>query len=386
MSHGLLNASAVALHLFESLIVRQEPTMLRIAFAVLVIVHGLIHLFGFVKAFELTKVDQLSQSISKPLGLLWLFVGLLIGVATIAFLSRKELWWLFAFAAIVLSQFLIVLHWQDAKFGSIANAIILLVCLPGFGSWRFDSMIKTEVIAFVPKGSDPSPILTGNAISHLPGIVQSWLRNSNVIGKPMATTAHVHQVGRMKLKPDGAWMTVNAEQWFTTGTPGFLWSADVGDGSLIQFSGRDKLAQGKGSMLIALYSLIPIVDAAGPSIDQGAMVRYLAEIIWFPSAALSRYIVWEELDSTMVRATLTYNNLSVVGTFTFNDQARPLRFQAERFYDKTQTLETWRIDIDEHKLKSFNEVVIPTHATVTWQLKNGDFTWFEVEIKDLVIH
>ena len=59
--------------------------------------------------------------------------------------------------------------------------------------------------------------------------------------------------------------------------------------------------------LSALHSLWLVnVDAKGKEIDQGALLRYLGEIVWVPSAALSDYITWEEMDSTTARATMSY--------------------------------------------------------------------------------
>ena len=113
------------------------------------------------------------------------------------------------------------------------------------------------------------------------------------------------------------------------------------------------------------------------------MVRYLSEIIWFPSGAINNYIAWEEITPLKIKAILTYGTLSVSGIFTFNEEGRPLSFQAQRFYDKTGELETWFIGIDESNDKIFNEKSIPSKATVTWKLKNGDFTWYEVEIEEL---
>lgn len=52
----------------------------------------------------------------------------------------------------------------------------------------------------------------------------------------------------MRTKVDGRWMPVNAEQWFTIEQPGFIWNADVGEGTFMQFSGRDKFVNGKGNM------------------------------------------------------------------------------------------------------------------------------------------
>ncbi|MBL0237643.1 MAG: hypothetical protein IPQ02_13775 [Saprospiraceae bacterium] len=46
--------------------------MLRIIFPILICIHASIHLLGFVKAFGISEVKQLTQAISKPFGIGWL--------------------------------------------------------------------------------------------------------------------------------------------------------------------------------------------------------------------------------------------------------------------------------------------------------------------------
>ena len=45
---------------------------MRLLFALLLVVHGLIHAMGFAKAFGLAELSQLTREISRPLGVLWL--------------------------------------------------------------------------------------------------------------------------------------------------------------------------------------------------------------------------------------------------------------------------------------------------------------------------
>ena len=51
---------------------------------------------------------------------------------------------------------------------------------------------------------------------------------------------------------------------------------------LMAVVGRDKYVNGRGEMLIKILGLLPVVDARGPEMDQGTMLRYLAEMTWFP--------------------------------------------------------------------------------------------------------
>ena len=63
---------------------------MRVFFLILFIIHGLIHLLGFVKAFNLTQIDQLTQHISKPVGLLWLFASTLFIATSILYVLEED--------------------------------------------------------------------------------------------------------------------------------------------------------------------------------------------------------------------------------------------------------------------------------------------------------
>jgi len=118
---------------------------MRIAFLVLVTVHGLIHLFGFVKAFGLSDVKQLTQTISKPYGVIWLLAFVFFVIAAVMFAFKNSWWWMFGFIAFVTSQVLIIFFWHDAKFGTIANVIILIVSIIGYGTWSYYGKYKNDV-------------------------------------------------------------------------------------------------------------------------------------------------------------------------------------------------------------------------------------------------
>ena len=181
-------------------------------------------------------------------------------------------------------------------------------------------------------------------------------------------------------------MPVTAEQYFTVSSPGFLWLADVKAAPLVHLAGRDKYYQGKGHMLIKLFSVFAVANARGQEIDQGALLRYLAEIVWFPSAALQNYITWEQIDATAARATMRYGDISASGIFTFTPAGDFLSFEAKRYYDRKTgaTLETWFVAVEGDSYKAFGGIRIPEKAAVTWKLATGDFTWFKVEIVDVI--
>lgn len=363
--------------------------MLRIVFVVIIFLHGLIHLLGFVKEWKLAPVAQLSGQTLLPLsgggakiaGALWLLACIGFLWAGLAFLWKKDSWWMIAALAVLVSQALIMLYWPDAKAGTVANIIVLLGLLPAWGDWRFDRMVRQEVDALLSsaEGAATAPV-TPEMLAQLPPCVQNWLTQSGVVGKPPAQTVHLKQKGLMRTKPGGPWMPGEAEQYFSTAQPGFIWTIRLTMPPGLPVAGRDKYAGGKGNMLIKAFSLLPIVDGTGDKIDQGTMLRYLGEMVWFPSAALSPYIQWAEVDAHSARATMEYQGVKASGVFTFDEQGRFLYMNAERYMGSgdAATLEKWHIPAAEWRV--MDGVQMPVKGEVVWKLKEGDFSYYKWEI------
>jgi len=366
--------------------------MLKIIFSFVIFIHGLIHLLGFVKEWNLASINQLTGETLIPLsgwsskiaGIFWLSGSLFFIASGIIYLFRKDWWWMIAVTAIIISQILIIIYWKDAKIGTIANIFILIASIFSYGTWSFNRMTQNEINSLSPKKETEKKIITLEMINNLPPIIQKWLTRSNIIGKEIIQAAYLKQKGKMKTKPEGKWMSVDAEQYITIDPPGFIWVADVKSPPFLHLSGRDKYENGKGHMLIKLFSLIPVVNVSGKEIDQGALLRFLGEIVWIPSAVLSDYIKWEEIDSLTAKATMSYGGITASGIFRFDKNGDFVSFEAQRYYYRKEgsTLEKWVITADK-KYKEFEGIRVPVSLSVTWKFKTGDFTWYKVEITEI---
>lgn len=91
------------------------------------LLHGALHLLGFVHAFEIKPIEAFPQPISKIFGLLWLVASLLFTLFVISAFLLPDLSPWIGLIAIICSQALIFSQWKEAKFGSIANLILLLL-------------------------------------------------------------------------------------------------------------------------------------------------------------------------------------------------------------------------------------------------------------------
>jgi hypothetical protein len=356
-------------------------SMMKIIFIAIVFLHGTIHLMGFARAFSPGSTTTISKFISPSQGLIWLLTCcLFIAVAT-GILLRKEWWPWIAVIAVIVSQIIIMLNWKDARFGTLANSIILIVAIIGYADMAFKKQCSEEVSALFSQSIADKKIVTPEQVLHLPAIVQRWLNRSEVINQPAAQTIRLRQSGEMRMKPGGRWMPFTATQYFTTGNPGFVWTTRLRLFPSVFISGRDKLVKGNAEMKMKLLSVIDIVNERNnEKINSGSMIRYLAEICWFPSAAIQPYIEWQTIDSVSASATLAIAEKKVHGIFHFSNEGDLLQFTAERYRgsDDKATPETWIVECLEYR--EFNGIRIPYRCDVTWREAAGDFTWLRLQI------
>ncbi|MBC8757059.1 hypothetical protein H2O64_20470 [Kordia sp. YSTF-M3] len=356
---------------------------MKYAFTFLVLIHGIIHLFGFVNAFFSTEASKQVLGISKPIGAFWLVTFILFIVTAVSFFNNKK-WFYIAFLAVFVSQILIFTVWNDAKFGTILNVIILVVSIATFGNYSFHKMVEKEVEAVLNDCQISKKTISENDLLQLPEIVQKWLKTSGVIGKQDLSSVRLQQKGLMRTKPKSTWMPFEAVQYFNTKKPAFIWRTNVKAMPMISMVGRDKLWNGEGEMLIKLAGIIPVVnDGKNHKVNSGTMLRFLSEMCWFPSAVLNDYITWETIDETSAKATFTHHNQEVSGIFYFTPTGDLIAFEATRYYGggTAAKLEKWRIEMTSFNV--FNGIKIPNKANVIWKLQEGDFHWLSVEIIDI---
>lgn len=358
---------------------------MRIALIILIVLHGVIHLFGFLKAFGISQFKAISQPVSKVYGMLWFLTFLLFVITIILNFIQSDYWWLSGFLAVVISQVLIFNYWSDAKFGTIANIIILLVVIIGYSSFNFKKKIKKErTELFKNFQLENKKNISSETLDSLPTIIQKWLSNSGVVGTQTVFNVYLTQELQLKLKPNQKnWNEGKAEQYFTIQPPAFNWNINTEINPFLSLVGRDKFIDGNGEMTIRLLSLIPVVNAKDEKkINQATLQRYLAEIVWFPSASLSKHIKWETIDDYSAKATMKYKETKGSGVFHFDQNGNFEKFIAMRYQDSNaeEPIE-WRVIAT--KIEKRNGIKIPVECESSWKLKSGNWTWLRLKITDI---
>jgi hypothetical protein len=325
------------------------------------------------------------EPVSFPMAAIWGMAGM--GWLNIAseYINRRSSWWIAALASLFISQCLYLLYWQDAALFTFLNVVILIGIVNGIGHWRFERQYEGAIESLLSQSPQKEGLanLTMADCAHLPEAIKRWMKRCGVIGRPPAQWVKLSQTGEMCTGRGQRWMPFRAQQVFTIDQPGFVWCVVVEPSSGFQLTGIDQFMKGTGSMHIALQSLMKVVDAQGPEIDQGTMLRYLAEICWFPAAALHPAISWQGIDDHSAIATFEWQGRTVQGTFRFNTEGDLLSFEADRYYQQRNgsTLEKWMITATAYE--QFNGLRLVSAADVTWKLAEGDFKWLSLNILEI---
>jgi len=230
----------------------------------------------------------------------------------------------------------------------------------------------------------PGEIITTDHFTGLPEIVQRYLNETGVTGQKMVSTVQLRQTGKIRTAPGSPWMKVKAVETYNIELSEFLWYADVKMNPIIRLTGYDRFQDGHGSMKIKMFDLFSVVDASGPSIDQGGMMRYLNELMWLPMGYLHPSVSWGYSDEKSVEVSITINETTVSGIIDFNNDALPINFTAKRYMDGEKgkpTLETWMVPIDSWR--EYHGVILPEHGFASWLLKDGEFQYIELTIEDV---
>ena len=278
----------------------------------------------------------------------------------------------------------VIYAWPDAKAGTLVNIILVIPVLIAWADARFQDDTDEQVrVLFARASSGEARVVTSDALGPLPPPVQRWLENAGVVGKRMPRTIRLKQQGQMRIAPDKDEVQATAQQYFRVDEPEFIWRVRLRMMRVLPISGRDTYLDGRGHMLIKVGSLVPVVDAADEKIDQGALLRFLGEIVWFPAAALSPYIRWEPIDAASAKATMTYQGVSGSAQFTFDNQGRFVGLTADRYFGGGADAKIERWKIEAHEWKTMDGCVVPVRGDVRWKLEAGDSTFHRWEITEV---
>jgi hypothetical protein len=189
------------------------------------------------------------------------------------------------------------------------------------------------------------------------------------------------QKGFLKFNADGKAIPFQANQIISLTKSSFSWMARTSKGFL-PIVVCDRLINNKGELQARLFASFKVADATGPELLKGELLRYLAEIPWFPLAiSCQPSIIWKQLSSKSVSAEIDLEGVKAKVNFYFDK-----RGLIEKIYvpDRGMIVGSKSIPTPwEGHFSNYKEIkglLVPTHGEISWILPEGRFTYFKGDL------
>ena len=361
---------------------------MRLTFAIVLVVHGLIHLLGFAKAFGFAELPQLTRPIPPVMGLIWLAASLLFLLTAGALFVWPRWWWAIGLAAIAASMVAIVPSWTDARFGALGNLIALVGVVFGFlanGPLSQRAAYEREVVQLLAPSAD-ARVLTEADLAPLPAPVQRYLRATGAIGQPQVRNFRARMQGRIRQGPESRWMPFTAEQHNVYGEPARLFFMDASM-LFVPVQVLHRYVGTSATMRAKAAALVPVVEMSGPDMTQAETVTLFNDMcIVAPATLIDPAIAWEAVDAHNVHATFTNAGYTIRAELSFNDAGELTNFWSDdrrrvSADGKVMTATRWSTPVGNYR--AFGPVRLASRGQGRWHEPGGEYAYIELEIDDV---
>ncbi len=351
----------------------------------LLCVHGLIHLLGTAHAFRSGGIKQFRKPLSKTTGSFWLISSLLFLFAAILYISNHAYWWLAAGVAVLLSQFLILKSWRDAKAGSVLNVLLIISVVIGAATWKFHSAFVADAKLQVQQTNQSDSLLTENVIRNLPLSVQKYIRYTGALNQPKVQSFKVQFTGRIRDYEKKEWMNFESVQYNfqEPATRLFFMNATM---MHLPVASYHRFINGSAFMDIRLLSLLTVQYQSGREMNIAETVTFFNDMcVMAPATLIDPRITWTEIDSLHTDATFSNNGITIKASLLFNEKGELINFISNDRYalvgEQMQQLQ-WSTPMSNYK--EVNGRKLANTAQAVYLYPSGEFAYGEFSLVNIV--
>ena len=219
----------------------------------------------------------------------------------------------------------------------------------------------------------------------VPTPVRRYLAAAVPENRPRVQRVRFTQAGLFRTRDEGEhWQPFTAEQHVSTDPPGFVWEASIRMAPFLSVRVADTYQEGRGALRARLLGVVPLAEAAGPEMDEGEMMRYLAEAIWYPTALVpDERLSWRPVDERSALAVMNDGGREVAVKFSFDEEGMVFRIDADRFHAENggYRKRPWTAYCGVYELR--DGFRIPLEARVVWHYPKVDLEYFEGRIQSI---
>jgi hypothetical protein len=335
----------------------------------------------FAHAFGWIDLPYFQKDIPGMVGFSWLLAAAFFIWSAIQIGLRKPKWFLLALIAVLLSQMWIFSAWDDTRFGSIPNLLILAGILVGYAKWSFEERFRGEVESLLEYAGKEQRILMEEDLEPLPGLIAQYIRRSGAVGKPVVENFRLEFEGEMRQK-DKAWFSFTSEQYNFIQNPSRLFFMK-GRIKGLSVWGYHTYRPPKARMVIRALSLFPQVKMESPQLYPTESVTFLNDLCLFaPGGLVDDRILYEELDASRVQATFALKDLEVKAILCFDPHGDLISFKSEDRYEVSK-MERFPFTTPVKEYREFSGIRLPSYAEAVWHYPAGEFVYGKFRLKSV---
>ena len=278
--------------------------------------------------------------------------------------------------------------WTALGIGGVVAAGIGLIA---FGSSRWNAATQAQM-ALLEAGrvSAPAGRYDARELDGLPAPVQRYFRAVLTDGQPFIATATFELAGTFNMSATGDdWKPFTSTQRAVTHRPGFLWNGRVAMLPGLPARVHDSYIAGVGTLHAAMLGLFTVAKVqGGAEAARGELMRYFAEMAWYPTAFLpSQGVRWEAVDDRSANATLVDGPVTLTMLFRFDDAGLMTSVHADARgvsvgRDGVAVMLPWECSVANYERR--DGMMVPTRGQAAWMRPDGRKPYFIGHLTSMV--
>lgn len=260
-------------------------------------------------------------------------------------------------------------------------AIVAGAAFVGWSHFRWSAAINADVQRVLQFRDGWRVTVDEEMIRDLPEPARRYFAYAGVVGRTIPVTVRLKQTGRIRSSLEASWLDLEAEEFFSTSPPNFVWRAVFPKPSLPLVMGRDEYLDGKGSIAMKLLGVVTVANERTNELAAAGLMRYLNEMMWFPAAYLGGNVTIELVEANSFQVTIADRGLSATATLTIDAEGKLVNFRALRFNTGTRAMEAWETPISGYG--TFAGLRLPAAGKAVWKLASGDVEYIDLTITEV---
>lgn len=231
--------------------------------------------------------------------------------------------------------------------------------------------------------SHPKQSLTEADLASLPAAVARYIRLSGAVGQPRVHNFRATFHGDIRSGPQARWMPFTGEQHSTIAPASRLFLMDASMFA-VPIEAFHRYVGTAATMKVKVLSLLSMVDAAGPAMNQGETVTMFNDMcIFAPGALAGSSIEWLHSDVSTVRAAFRNGGNTIQADLIFNDAGELINFvsddrSAGSTDGKSFVKSRWWTPVSDYR--AFGAHRLASRGEGQWDNPSGRFTYVRLAV------